>query len=185
MKLINNVNDIAHLYFEKIISDGDTVIDATCGNGHDTLILCRLAGSGKVYAFDIQPSAVEATKALLAKNGISGAEVILDGHENMRKYVTEDAKLVVFNLGYLPGSDKKITTAEETTLRAVKEALELTKNGGYISICAYLGHDGAMEEYSSLKKFLSLLPNKGYNVLEMKHTNRKETSPVYILIEKI
>lgn len=185
MNFINNVNDIAHLYFEKIIEDGDTVIDATCGNGNDTLTLAKLTPNGRVYAFDIQKQAVENTKELLRHNDIFNTEVIQDGHENMKKYVHDDVKLVVFNLGYLPGADKFVTTKSQTTADAVQRALELTRNNGYISICAYLGHDGAMEEYNKLMGLLSSLPNREYNVIEMRHKNRRETSPVYILVEKI
>ncbi len=185
MKLINNVNDIAHGYFERIVRDGDTIIDATCGNGHDTLILSKLTPSGKVYAFDVQADAIKNTDALLEENGVNNAEVIHDGHENMSKYVNCDVRLVVFNLGYLPGADKTVTTKADSTVSAVKSALELTKNGGYISICAYRGHDGAGEEYSALMELLGTLPNREYNVLEMIHRNRRGTSPVYILVEKL
>ncbi len=185
MKLINNVNDISHSCFERIVSDGDIIIDATCGNGHDTLFLSKLTPSGKVYAFDIQKTATDNTTALLAENGAENVIVINDGHENMGKYVTEGVKLAVFNLGYLPGADKKITTKAESTLSAVKKAVELTRCGGYVSICAYLGHDGAGEEYSLLMEYLKSLPNKEYNVLEMIHRNRRETSPVYILVERL
>lgn len=173
------------MYFEKIIKNGDVIIDATCGNGHDTLFLCRLTPEGRVYAFDIQKQAVENTKELLSQNSITNGEVILDSHHKMDEYVTEDVKLVVFNLGYLPGADKSVTTMADTTAEAVKKALELTKNGGYISICAYLGHDGAMDEYGEVMNILSSLKNKEYNVLKMSHENRKNTSPVYILVEKL
>ncbi len=185
MKLINNVNDIAHLYFEKIVADGDTIIDATCGNGYDTLILSKLTPSGKVYAFDIQKAAIDATNAILVQNDVVNTTVILDSHENMGEYVSEDVKLVVFNLGYLPGTDKSVTTKVDSTVTALRTALDLTKNGGYISICAYLGHDGAMEEYEQIRDLLDSLPNREYNVLEMIHRNRKDTSPVYILVEKL
>ncbi len=173
------------MYFEKIITDGDIIIDATCGNGHDTLYLAKLTPSGKVYAFDIQKEAVDNTKALLLENRITNAEIILDSHHKMDEYVKEDVKMVVFNLGYLPGADKSVTTKADTTAVALKNALELTKNGGYISICAYLGHDGAVDEYEEMMNILSELKNREYNVLKMSHENRKRTSPVYVLVERL
>ena len=42
------------------IKPGDLCIDATMGNGHDTLFLSQLAGpSGFVLAFDIQQAALD------------------------------------------------------------------------------------------------------------------------------
>ena len=45
---------------EKIVSAGETVIDATAGNGYDTLFLAKLVGeSGKVFSFDVQQEAID------------------------------------------------------------------------------------------------------------------------------
>ena len=73
---------------------GGTYIDATMGNGNDTLFLCRLAGqSGHVWAFDIQECALQNTKALLLANGcLDQASLILDGHEHMSQYLQPEPK---------------------------------------------------------------------------------------------
>ena len=184
-KLINNVNDIAHMYFEKIVNDGDTIVDATCGNGHDTLFLAKLNRTGKIYAFDIQEKAVENTKAVLEENGIENVTVIKDSHANMGEYVAEKINLAVFNLGYLPGADKSVTTTADSTVCAVKYAMENLSENGYVSICAYLGHEGAGEEFDALSEYLSSLKNREYNVSLTKHINRRSDSPVYILVEKL
>ncbi len=50
---------------------GGNYIDATMGNGNDTLFLCRMAGkTGHVTAFHIQQQALEATEKLLEENGV-------------------------------------------------------------------------------------------------------------------
>ena len=111
----------------RAVKNGDTVIDATMGNGHDTLFLCSLVGeTGKVYAFDIQRDAVEATRSRLTAAGMADrAELLCIGHEKMAGKVPGPVKAVVFNLGWLPGGDHQITTRTETTLQAVRQALEL------------------------------------------------------------
>ena len=185
-KLINNVNDIAHMYFEKILPGGaGIIVDGTCGNGNDTLFLAKLAPEAKIYAFDIQDKAIENTKALLGENNIQNVTLICDSHAKMGEYVTEKIDLAVFNLGYLPGADKSLTTKAESTLSAIKYAVENLSDGGYISICAYLGHEGAADEYEALRSYLETLKNREFNVALTSHINRRETSPVYILVEKI
>ena len=88
-------------FMEEQVKPGDICIDATAGNGNDTLTLCRLAGEkGKVYAFDIQKAALEKTGRRLEAEGLR-AELILDGHEHMEKYVKEKGEVscIVFNFG--------------------------------------------------------------------------------------
>ena len=61
----------------RAVHPGDTVIDATMGNGHDTQFLCNAVGpDGRVYAFDIQKNAVSATETLLRNNGLSDRAVL-------------------------------------------------------------------------------------------------------------
>ncbi|MEG2860394.1 MAG: class I SAM-dependent methyltransferase, partial [Clostridia bacterium] len=97
---------------------GSTCLDATMGNGGDTEALCRLVGpSGRVYAFDVQPEALESTRARLAAQGFAErARLFLLGHEHMAEVVHEPLDLIVFNLGWLPGvPDKTLTTRAQTT----------------------------------------------------------------------
>jgi len=54
MKL-QRVLQYAQQLLKATVEEGDTVVDATAGNGHDTLFLAQLVGdSGQVYAFDVQ-----------------------------------------------------------------------------------------------------------------------------------
>ena len=105
------------------VMPGDTVIDATVGNGHDTLFLARLVGrEGLVYGFDIQQVALERTAARLQEAGLQDrVQLIHAGHEELKKYVPDFVQAVMFNLGYLPGADKSVTTLGHTTLRAIKQ----------------------------------------------------------------
>ena len=133
---------LAREVLERAVQPGDTVVDATMGNGHDTLMLCEAVGpTGRVYAFDIQQDAVKETEKLLQSQGmLERATLINTGHEHMKDYVKGPVNAVVFNLGWLPGGDHSITTRWETTSRAVQAALELLGTGGVLVICAYPGH---------------------------------------------
>lgn len=166
---------------------GGFYIDATMGNGHDTLLLCRMAGeTGKVLAFDIQPEALEATDRLLKEHGLSGrARLILDGHERMDLYAepgTVDA--VCFNFGYLPGGDHEIATRPDTSVRAAEKGLALLKRGGLMSLCIYSGGDTGFEEKNRLLEFLKTLPPKEYTVILHQYYNRNNQPPVPAFIFK-
>ena len=104
------------------LKEGDVAVDYTMGNGHDTEFLCRTVGeSGCVYAFDIQPAALESSKKLLSESGCpKNYTLILDSHANVEQYVKEPICAGMFNLGYLPGSDKSVTTLRASTLAAVR-----------------------------------------------------------------
>ena len=97
---------------ERVIGPGDTAVDATMGNGHDTLTLCRLVGpAGRVYAFDVQRDAVERTRERLRDAGmLDRASLFCLGHECMAEVVKTPVTAVVFNLGWLPGGDHAVTT---------------------------------------------------------------------------
>ena len=70
------------------VQPGDTVIDATMGNGHDTQFLCERVGpAGRVYAFDVQEQAVASTEALLRREGLlDRARLFCCGHQCMDLY---------------------------------------------------------------------------------------------------
>lgn len=161
--------DVAHTYWTRLVQPGDLVIDATCGNGHDTLKLCQLAltcDKGKVYAFDIQSAAIEATRHYLMPSLTpkQGERV----HLQQRCHATfpeeieaQSVKLIVYNLGYLPGGDKTRTTQVDTTLNSVQQAQTLLQPGGMISITCYPGHlEGAREQHMLLEEIVHLCPKE-------------------------
>ena len=165
---------------------GDTVVDATMGNGHDTLMLCEAVGpEGRVWAFDVQAQAVEETGRRLREQGMENrAELVLAGHEHMAEYVKEPVKAVMFNLGWLPGGDHEVTTRWGTTRRAVESALELLVPSGVLVICAYPGHAEGEREERELTAFLSALSNRKYNVLHQRFLNAGPGAPECYVVQK-
>ena len=126
---------------------GETVVDATAGNGNDTLFLAELVGeNGHVYAFDIQQAALDSTAKRLGELN-ERVSLILDSHENVEKYVNGQIGGAVFNLGYLPHSeDLSIVTKPDSTIKAIHTMLGMLKKGGIIAVSVYDGHEGGAEE---------------------------------------
>lgn len=183
-------SQITHWCHEVIrfqVKEGGRYIDATMGNGNDTLFLCKLAGDrGHVTAFDIQEEALEHTKKLLEMHGMSGrAELILDSHEHMDKYEKpESIDLICFNFGYLPGGDHRIATRAETSVRAVEIGLGLLKSGGMMSLCIYSGGDTGFEEKERLLEYVRELSSKTYTVIVNEYYNRKNHPPIPVFLWK-
>ena len=170
----------------RAVEPGDTVVDATMGNGHDTQMLCETVGpEGRVWAFDVQAQAVEETRNRLRAQGLDGrAELILSGHEHMAEYVKGPVKAVMFNLGWLPGGDHAVTTRWETTRTAVESALDLLAPMGVLVICAYPGHAEGEREKQELTAFLAALDNRRFNVLHQRFLNAGAGAPECFVIQK-
>ena len=177
---------LAREVLTRALRPGDRVIDATMGNGYDTLFLCEAVGpEGRVYVFDIQAQAVETTRARLRESGMADrAELILAGHQEMDRYVTEPVRAVVFNLGWLPGGDHAVTTRRETTREAVQKALALLWPLGFLVLCAYPGHPEGAVELRELTELFSALPNRRFNVLHQRFLNAAPGAPECFVIQK-
>ncbi|KAL6620511.1 hypothetical protein ACP70R_035650 [Stipagrostis hirtigluma subsp. patula] len=145
--------EVAHAVWRSIVQKGDTVVDATCGNGNDTLALLKMVaderGQGRVYGMDIQDSAIESTSSFLkmAVNDDSERDLVKlfpICHSKMEEIVPKDypVRLVAFNLGYLPGGDKTLITVPRTTELALQAASRIIGSGGLISVLVYIGHPG-------------------------------------------
>ena len=130
-------------FLAEVVTKEDIVVDATMGNGHDTLFFSQLAK--QVYAFDIQEQALEKTQERLDQAGMTNAQLILKGHETLDQFVTE-AKAGIFNLGYLPSADKSVITQPQTTIKALEKLCHLLVKGGRIAIMIYYGHEGGDTE---------------------------------------
>ncbi len=181
------ITDFVHFLIENSYKDKENIIfvDATAGNGLDTLFLCSLfKNNGFVYAFDIQEDAINNTRKLLDSNLYSNYELIVDSHENVLEYIKDkqiDAAL--FNLGYLPNSDKAIKTNYITTINAIKNIMSRLKKYGRIYICAYILHDNG-EEAKYILDFISSLSKKEYNVIQLKLLNKENSPPEIYIVEK-
>lgn len=177
--------DITEYFINNYINEGDVVIDATAGNGYDTIKLCKKVGTpGKVYAFDIQKQAIESTKQKLESENIENALLILDNHTNIDKYVADKVKAVIFNLGYLPKGDHRIHTKGETTIIAIKKSLDLLDDGGFISITVYYGKNSGTDEKNMVMEYIKNLDCKLYTATVHDFYNRPNNPPLTIIITK-
>ena len=185
-KYLNKATDLAKNLITRVVSKNDIVIDATVGNGNDTLFLCELVGAeGKVFGFDIQDKALTKTKKKLAERDmLSRVELINTGHENLKEYVNTPVSAIMFNLGYLPGNDHKITTKSDTTLTAIKQGIDLLEKNGVMTIAIYPGHPEGFEEKERLLEFLTTIDQKEANVLKMEFINQRNNPPLLVAIEK-
>jgi tRNA A58 N-methylase Trm61 len=182
----NKITEIVQNIICEYINEGDIAIDATAGNGFDTIYLAKKVGeAGKVYSFDVQKVAIELTEEnLIKENLLDRVHLINDGHELIDKYVNEEVSAVMFNLGYLPKGDKSIITKGENTIIALDKSVKLLKKGGVISVIVYYGHEGGLEEKEIINTYLENLDSKKYNVISILHTNRLSNSPIINLIYK-
>lgn len=185
-KYLNKATDLAKNFISRVVSQDDTVIDATVGNGNDTLFLCELVGEGgRVIGFDIQDEAITKTKKkLMERNMLSRAKLINTGHENLKEYVNTSVSAIMFNLGYLPGNGHKITTKSHTTLTAIKQGLDLLDKKGLMTIAIYPGHPEGAKEKERLLEFLTTIDQKKANVLKMEFINQINNPPLLVAIEK-
>ena len=184
---LRSARHLAQETLSRAVYAGCHVIDATMGNGHDTLFLCNAVGpSGHVYAFDVQPQAVSSTETLLRKEGLlDRADLILSGHQHMDEYVREPVQAVVFNLGWLPGGDHTVTTLLETTETAIRKSLDLLLPGGVLVLCVYPGHPEGDRERLGLLQMLSSLSNRKFNVLHQHFLNAGPGAPECFVIQKL
>ncbi|MET3575335.1 class I SAM-dependent methyltransferase [Bhargavaea ullalensis] len=175
----------ARRWMEKTVKPGETVIDGTAGNGHDTLFLAQLVGeAGTVLAFDIQQEALDSTAARLG--GMSArVELILDSHSEAAKYADRPVGGAMFNLGFLPNTgDRTVITRPETTVRAIHSILGLLKKQGLITVCVYDGHEGGAEERDALLKYAGSLHESEVHVARYELLNQHGHPPFLIVFEK-
>ena len=188
-KGLNHMVDLLELQKRFILAHlrpGDVAVDCTMGNGNDTAFLSETVGeSGRVYAFDIQEAAVESTRAHLQAVGCpENYTLIHASHHLIREYVREAPKAVMFNLGYLPGSGKKqVTTMRETTMEAVRGAVELLANDGILLVAVYPGHEEGRLEGEMLAEYFSTLDRRLICCSCFRIVN-SPTSPYFFIVEK-
>ncbi|OGN64671.1 MAG: hypothetical protein A3E80_02410 [Chlamydiae bacterium RIFCSPHIGHO2_12_FULL_49_9] len=179
---------ISKKYWMALLKEGDTAIDATAGNGNDTLFLCQLLlkhPMSAVAALDIQSEAIQRTDALI-KSHLTPEQykrVLLHrlSHEKIDT-IAFQPKLIVYNLGYLPKGDKSITTLTSSTLKSLESALKMLKEGGAISITCYPGHLEGEKEERAILSSLEKLPSEKWSICYHKWLNR---SPTFLWIEKL
>lgn len=154
------------------LAPGDLAVDATAGNGHDTVFLAHAVGpTGHVHAFDIQPQAIDATARRLGAHGVDATVTLhTEGHERMADVLGAKAhgrvKAVTFNLGYLPGAPKTIVTRPATTTAALGSARTLLAPDGIVSVLVYRGHAGALDEAHAVRTWIEGGPFETVEVID-------------------
>lgn len=185
------LTEAVHHTLREHLHPGDTAIDATTGNGHDTAFLADCVGShGQVYGFDIQEAALKQAAQALQEQGLARqVSLIHAGHETMAEAVPPTAcghvRAILFNLGYLPGHDHALTTQIHTTLQALDASLRLLAEGGLLSVLAYTGHAGGREECEAAKTWAATLEPKHYQLSIEIPQAIKHSPPEWILIRKL
>jgi len=179
--------ELAHDRLKQILCSGDICIDATAGNGHDSLFLAQLiAPNGIVYAVDIQESAILKTADRLKQHGFRDQLMTNhESHENLDQIINPGLRgniaTIMFNLGYLPGGNHQITTQAYSTVKSVEQAYILLRKNGIITIICYRGHAGGESE---TQEVLNLCESKKWKT-EQIYGSENPWSPVLVIIEKL
>lgn len=191
LRLLSVLNE-AHKLVADRLSAGDCVIDATMGNGNDTLFLSRSVGpTGYVYGFDIQAQALKHTRERLAREKVAFEQVVLTvaSHEQMENIVPApihgQVAAAMFNLGYLPGGERSLITIADTTIRALDATLRLLRSGGILTIVIYPGHPGGDTESGAINSWAAQLQHNDYQVISYQFLNVSADPPYLIAVYKI
>ena len=165
---------------------GDQAIDATVGNGHDTLFLAEKVGpSGRVFGFDIQAEAIGATQARLDASSLADRVILFQAcHSTLSDCFEGEIRAAMFNLGYLPGGDKTLVTRTATTLTAVAAALSRLMPGGLMTVMVYPGHPGGDDEAEQVESWAAGLDSENFAVEIHRWKGRTATPPRLIAIER-
>lgn len=176
----------AHRELGAVLRAGDTAVDATAGNGHDTAFLASMVGrSGRVLAFDIQPEAIASSKRKIETFAWNHVQFVLACHSTLADHVPpERAAAIVFNLGYLPGGDHALITASATTLIALRAAAQLLRPSGLLTIVCYPGHEGGDAESAAVIDWAQALSPAAFEVEVDRPEELLRTSPFLILVRK-
>lgn len=176
-KYVSDVSILAHNIIKSYIDNKNIAIDATLGNGYDCDFLAE--NFKKVYAFEIQKEVCD------RYNGkYNNVVVINDSHHTLNNYIHESVNCICYNLGYLPGGNKHITTLAKTSLESIKVGLDLLSSNGLITIAVYRGHNEGKIEENCIINYLKTLPKNEYGVMVHECINRSASSPLLIVIEK-
>lgn len=183
--------DLAPYYWQKVLQEGDWAIDATCGNGKDSVKLAKLlTQTGGLISLDIQEKALENANQLflsqLTTEERSRIHLFCSSHETVPEMAeSKPIRLIVYNLGYLPGGDKQLTTLTETTLISIKKSLTTISTKGLLSITCYPGHPEGAKEQKELIHFATTLKSDVWNIIHHIWPNRPKSPSLLIIQKKI
>lgn len=185
---------LAHSLLHQVLREGDAAIDATCGNGHDSAFLAQRVFSapaqpgeecrGSLYCIDVQESAIRASEttlsAVLSPEQMARVRLLRQSHVTFPAEIApRSVRAVVYNLGYLPGSDKSVITRAEDTITSLRRALELVCVSGIVCVTCYRGHAGGAEETAAVASLARSLPPTTWSVYLHEPANRPSSPLVY------
>lgn len=188
--LVPRMLDAYHQFLEERVKPGAIAIDGTAGNGYDTVFLANLVSeTGHVWAFDIQKAAIDATKSRVQAAGFEKRVTLcLQSHSEMisviPSHLAGSVSGIVFNLGYLPGSDKKVTTLVPTSLEAIRQSLLLLSPDGILTVAIYPGHQEGTMEGNALIDQIPTLEAGGWLIRIFKVPEPKSPAPYLITYER-
>jgi tRNA1(Val) A37 N6-methylase TrmN6 len=179
--ILKKLTVLMHDFLKDLIKKDMVCIDATCGNGHDTLFLsqhCKF-----VYAYDIQEQAIKNTKRRLLEFKKNNVEYLNKSHDTFNDIKT-NVDIIVYNLGYLPRSDKTIKTTSKTTIESVKNGLIKLNKHGILALLIYRGHQEGKLEYNDLMNLFSTFSKNDYHI-KVVNTYLDFEAPVLLLCQKL
>ncbi len=181
-----SLKKLAHRIISEKYSSIEYGVDATCGNGFDTLFLAGLCNpEGMIFSFDIQEEALDKAEKLLNENNLpAGVMFVKTGHENIEGVIKPKVDVVMFNLGFLPNSNSKICTEPETTISSLNSATKILNDGGIITIICYPGTEEGRVETLEVNKWLNELDKDKFSLNEYLSDNPDNTTPVLYVVEK-
>jgi len=186
--MLNRATEFLDFFIRDYLKDRDqlNVVDATTGNGNDSLKMLKAMKSNSfLTGFDIQGKALENTDELLRQEAFENYRLIEDGHENIGEYFSAySVDFIIYNLGYLPKGDKKIYTQTSKTLKSLRSAMNLLKRKGLIAVVTYPGYEPGAHEHMEVLKFLKEVGQKEFNIFHGNFINQKNNPPNLFLIER-
>ncbi|MGM0874993.1 MAG: class I SAM-dependent methyltransferase [Bacillota bacterium] len=189
MKL-QRILPFAKQLIQTVVQEGDIAVDATIGNGHDTVFLAKLVGEkGHVYGFDIQEDAIiNTTERLLSEQLEERVTIVHQGHQYIQSTVPVELhgtiSGAIFNLGYLPGGDQTIVTEPDTTISSIEQLLDIMKPEGIIVIVIYHGHEEGQVERDQLMNYVKTIDPRVAHILQYQFINKQNNPPYIVAIEK-
>lgn len=180
--MTDNAQEIIRNHIDGQVRCNLVALDATMGNGFDLEFLGLLPKVQSVWGFDVQPEAVENSKKRV-EHITKDIYFIQDSHHQLDHYIEGTIDIGMFNLGYLPQGDKTIVTTTDTTLLAIKKAIEKLSASGILTIMTYPGHEEGKREHCEVEKFLTEMSQKQVKVLKLAMTNVNKPCPnVFVVI---
>jgi hypothetical protein len=182
---VDRIVTMAHRLIEPRLKLARCVIDATAGNGNDTLFLAGSSPADAViWAFDIQRQALQNVRELLCRHGLEHkVRLVNECHSKVALHIRQPIDVAMFNLGYLPGGEHGLITQAQTTTAAIRQTVALLSKAGIISVVVYPGHPGGSEEHETVRDYIRHLPGKQYKVACWSMVNQREDAPLLYIIE--